>query len=97
MSLSYEHDFELLRKGFECKLGPHNELFIRIFQLKRVPIKNTLESAYPVENGLWIVQLGSECENVQVLADRDVLLHETAKIFDDLLELRHLENRLFTA
>lgn len=96
-NLSFELDFELIKKGFECKLGPHNELFIRIYQLLRVPVGNEFDSAYPVENGFWIIQLGSECENVQVLADRDVLLHETGKIFDDLFHLKHLENRLFTA
>lgn len=95
-NLSFERDYELIIKGYESRLGPHNELFIKIFQLLRVPVKDVVESAYPVENGLWIIQLGSECDNVQVLADRDVLLHETGKIFDDLFELRHLENRLFT-
>lgn len=92
--LSFEPDYELIRKGYESRLGPHNELFIRIFQLLR--IRDTLESAYPVENNFWIVQLGSECDNVQILSDLDVLLHETGKIFDDLFELRHLDNRLFT-
>lgn len=85
----------MIRKGFTCKLGPHNELFIKIFQLLRVPIHDAVASAYPVENGLWIIQLGSDCENVQILADRDVLLHETGKIFDDLFDLKHLENNLF--
>ena len=94
-NLSFELDYELIRKGYESRLGPFNELFIKIFQLLRVPIRDEIESAYPVENGLWIIQLGSECENVQILGDRDVLLHETGKIFDDLFELRHLENRLF--
>ena len=85
----------MIRKGFTCQLGPRNELFIKIFQLLRVPIHDAAASAYPVENGLWIIQLGSECENVQILADRDLLLHETGKIFDDLFELKHLENHLF--
>ena len=96
-NLSFELKYEMIQKGFESRLGPHNELFIRIFQLLRVPIRDAIESAYPVENELWIIQLGSECENVQVLSYRDVLLHETGKIFDDLFELRHLENnQLFT-
>ncbi len=95
-NLSFERDYELIRKGYESRLGPHNELFIKIFQLLRVPVKDVVESAYPVENGFWIIQLGSECDNVQILADRDVLLHETGKVFDDLFELKHLENRLFT-
>lgn len=93
--LLFELDYELIRKGYESRLGPHNELFIKVFQLLRVPIRDEIESAYPFENSFWIIQLGSECENVQVLADRDILLHETGKIFDDLFQLRHLENRLF--
>lgn len=95
-SLSFERDYELIRKGYESRLGPFNELFIRIFQLLKVPIKDSPESAYPVENEFWIIQLGSNCDNVQILADRDVLLHETGKIFDDLFELKHLENRFFS-
>ena len=94
-NLSFKLDYELIRKGFETRLGPQNELFLKMYQLLRV--RDTMESAYPVDNGLWIIQLGSECDNVQVLAERDVLLHETGKIFDDMFELRHLENRLFTA
>ncbi len=94
-NLSFELDYELVRKGYESTLGPFNELFIKIYQLLRVPNPNELESAYPVDNGLWIIQLGSECENAQLLGDRDALLHETGKIFDDLFQLRHLENRLF--
>lgn len=94
-NLSFELDYELVRKGYESRLGPHNELFIKIFQLLRIPIRDDIESAYPIENGFWIIQLGSECENVQNLGERDVLLHETGKIFDDLFQLRHLENRLF--
>lgn len=93
--LGFVLDFELIRKGWESRLGPYNELFIKVFQLLRVPIRDEIESAYPVENGFWIIHLGSECENVQLLGDRDVLLHETGKIFDDLFQLRHLENRLF--
>jgi hypothetical protein len=94
-NLSFELDFELIKKGYESCLGPYNELFIKVFQLLRVPIRDEIGSAYPVENGFWIIQLGSECENVQVLGDRDILLHETGKIFDDLFQLRHLENKLF--
>lgn len=93
-NLSFELNYELICKGYESLLGPHNELFIKVYQLLRV--RDSIESAYPLENGLWIIQLGSLCENVQVLGDRDVLLHEIGKIFDDIFELKHLENRLFT-
>ena len=92
-NLSFELDYELICKGYESILGPHNELFMKVYQLLRV--RDSIESAYPLENGLWIIQLGSLCENVQVLGDRDVLLHEIGKIFDDIFELKHLENRLF--
>ena len=94
-NLSFELDYELICKGYETILGPHNELFMKMYQLLRIPIRDSIESAYPLENELWIIQLGSLCENVQVLGDRDVLLHEIGKIFDDLFELKHLENRLF--
>lgn len=95
-NLSFELDYELICKGYESILGPHNELFMKIYQLLRIPIRDSIESAYPIENGLWIIQLGSLCENVQILGDRDVLLHEIGKVFDDLFELQHLENRLFS-
>lgn len=95
--ISFQLNYELMKKGFEARLGPFNELFIKIFQVMRVPIRESVSTAYPIENGFWIIQLGSECENVQVLAERDTLLHEIGKIFDDLFELKHLENRLFAA
>lgn len=95
-NLSFVLDYELIRKGFEAKLGPHNELFIKIFELLRVPVEDVVDSAYPVDSGMWIVQLGSECDNSKVLTDRDTLLHETGKIFDDLFQLKHLENGLFS-
>lgn len=95
-NLGFSLEHEMVRRGFTAVLGPHNELVLRVFQLLKVPVAGDLASAFPLDNDMWIVQLASECESALLLADRDVLLHESGKIFDDIVRLQHLDNRLFS-
>lgn len=89
--LCFEPVFEALSKGFQARFGPKNELFLRAFKLFKVANGN----AIPIDDEMWIVHLGSECEAQLQLAERDTLLNESAKIFDDLLHFQHLQNNLF--
>jgi hypothetical protein len=91
LDLSFEASFEALSKGFQARFGPKNELFLRAFKL----FKMNHDHALPIDDEMWIVQLGSECEVQLQLSKRDLLLNETSKIFDDLLHFQHLQNNLF--
>jgi hypothetical protein len=49
-----------------------------------------------VDQNCWIVRLSSRCaEDGRNIAERDVLLHECGKIFDDIFVLNHISNKTF--
>ena len=89
--LSYEVAYEALSKGFQARFGPKDQLFLRAFKLFKLNNGHEL----PMDDEMWIVHLGSECEAQLQLTERDLLLNESAKIFDDLLHFQHLQNNLF--
>ena len=89
--LSYEVAYEALSKGFQARFGPKDQLFMRAFKLFKLSNGHEL----PMDDEMWIVHLGSECEAQLQLTERDLLLNESAKIFDDLLHFQHLQNNLF--
>ncbi len=89
--LAFEPSFEALSKGFQARFGPKNEMFLKAFKLFKINNGHQL----PIDDEMWIVQLGSECEVQLQLSECDILLNESAKIFDDLLHFQHLQNNLF--
>lgn len=93
--LAYTPAYEALSRGYETRLAAEGRVFLRVFRLMKLAHPGDLCSAFPLDDEMWIVHLGSDCQAQLALPERDALLQETSKILDDILSLQHLENRLF--
>ena len=55
-----------------------------------------LDGMWPLDEDMWVVQLTLECASQSEVSGQDLLLVEMAKIFDDLVQLSLLDNKIFT-
>lgn len=92
--LGFSLHAELVRTGHDAQIGPFNEISIEFYQVAKKKADSGLLSLLPADT--WIARLFSQCDaDGRNLAERDGLLHECAKIFDDLLLFQQIDNKYF--